>query len=187
MRRELLEGGVTEAEREAFELLPDDERQCAICKTTCFLSALTSVENKESTEIVCLRHFKSMECEPDKLILRYRYTLDELATLLKGVKARAESYEEWVEKVKKALEAKGDDRLDFSELKEMLEEAQTSKYPESELFEALTLTVEEAEKCQTVVHQLGNKKVGKNFVIRRQNKSFDSLRYVLTYYCVLHR
>ena len=45
----------TEAEREAFELLPDDERQCAICKTTCFLSALTTIDNKESNEIVCLR------------------------------------------------------------------------------------------------------------------------------------
>ena len=30
-----------EAEREAFELLPDDERQCEFCQTTCFLSALT--------------------------------------------------------------------------------------------------------------------------------------------------
>ena len=41
MRRQLLEAGVTEAEREAFELLPDDERQCAICKTTCFLSGIS--------------------------------------------------------------------------------------------------------------------------------------------------
>jgi hypothetical protein len=31
--------GTMEAEREAFELLPDDERQCEHCKTTCFLSA----------------------------------------------------------------------------------------------------------------------------------------------------
>ena len=69
LRRDLLEGGVTEAEREAFELLPDDERQCAICKTTCFLSALTTIDNKESNEIVCLRHFKNMECEADKLVI----------------------------------------------------------------------------------------------------------------------
>ena len=33
--------GTMEAEREAFELLPDDERQCEFCQTTCFLSALT--------------------------------------------------------------------------------------------------------------------------------------------------
>ena len=85
--------------------------------------------------------------------------MDELAALLTSVKARAECYEQWVDKVKAALEAKGEDRLDFSDLKEMLEEAQTTKYPETELFEALTLTVEEAEKCQTVAHQLGNKKV----------------------------
>ena len=80
--------------------------------------------------------------------------------------SRAECYELWVDNVKSSLEAKGDDRLDFSDLKEMLEEAQNSKYPETELFEALTLTVEEAEKCQTVAHQLGNKKVSIIFFLR---------------------
>jgi histone demethylase JARID1 len=117
------------------------------------------MDHRENKEIVCLRHFKSMECEPEKLILRYRYTLDELATLLTGVRARAESYEIWVDKVKIVLEAKGEDRIEFSELKSLLEEAQTRKYPLTELFEALTLTVEEAEKCQMVANQLGNKKV----------------------------
>jgi histone demethylase JARID1 len=71
-RRALLEGGVREAEREAFELLPEDERQCALCKTTCFMSALTIVNGREDQEIVCLRHFKSMEVDPANLILRYR-------------------------------------------------------------------------------------------------------------------
>ena len=100
-----------------------------------------------------------MECEADKLVLRYRYTLDELALLLQGVRARAESYEIWVDKVKEALEAKGDDRLDFDDIKELVEEAETRKYPDSELSEALTVTVEEADKCQQVANQLGNKKV----------------------------
>ncbi len=158
LRRQLLEAGVTEAEREAFELLPDDERQCAICKTTCFNSALTAVDGK-SNDIVCLRHFKAMECDPEKLILRYRYTLDEMATLLGNLKSRVECYDFWVDKTKKALEAKGEDREDLENLKEMLEEAQERKYPETELLEALQLTVEEAEKCQTVANQLGNKKV----------------------------
>ena len=45
-RRALLEAGVKEAEREAFELLPEEERQCAVCKTTCFMSALTIINGK---------------------------------------------------------------------------------------------------------------------------------------------
>ena len=46
-----------------------------------------------------MRHFKSMECEPDKLVLRYRYTLDELAAFLGTLKKRAEAYDEWISKV----------------------------------------------------------------------------------------
>merc|ERR1719433_2314067 len=77
-RRALLEAGVKEAEREAFELLPEEERQCAVCKTTCFMSALTIINGKEKQEIVCLRHFPKMDVDPGSLILRYRYTLDAL-------------------------------------------------------------------------------------------------------------
>ena len=40
-----------------------------------------------------------MECEPDKLVLRYRYTLDELAAFLGTLKKRAEAYDEWISKV----------------------------------------------------------------------------------------
>lgn len=72
LRRALLEGGVRAAEREAFELLPEDERQCALCKTTCFMSALTIVNGRDHQEIVCLRHFESMKVDPGNLILRYR-------------------------------------------------------------------------------------------------------------------
>ena len=36
---------------------------------------------------------------------RYRYTLDELAMMLAAVKARAECYDQWADKVKAALEA----------------------------------------------------------------------------------
>lgn len=40
-RMDVLAWGVSNAERETFEKLPDDERQCDYCKTTCFLSAIT--------------------------------------------------------------------------------------------------------------------------------------------------
>jgi len=96
------------------------------------------------------------DVDPSTLILRYRYTLDELATLLQGLKVRAESYDNWTTKVRAALEAKGEDRMDFVDLKKMFTEASDNKYPESELLEALQLTVEEAEKCQMVAQQLCN-------------------------------
>ena len=99
-----------------------------------------------------------MDVDPGSLILRYRYTLDELASLLQGLKVRAESYDSWTGQVRAALEAKGEERLEFTALKGMLTEAQTNKYPESELLEALQLTVEEADKCQMVAQQLCSSK-----------------------------
>ena len=107
---------------------------------------------------MCLRHFPKMDVDPGSLILRYRYTLDELASLLQGLKTRAESYDSWTSQVRAALEAKGEERLEFSSLKGMLTEAQNNKYPESELLEALQLTVEEADKCQMVAQQLCSSK-----------------------------
>lgn len=46
--------GVLSSEQEVFELLPDDERQCYKCKTTCFLSALTCSCSPD--RLVCLYH-----------------------------------------------------------------------------------------------------------------------------------
>ena len=99
-----------------------------------------------------------MDVDPSTLILRYRYTLDELATLLQGLKVRAESYDNWTSKVRAALEAKGEERMEFVDMKRMFTEASDNKYPESELLEALQLTVEEADKCQMVAQQLSSVK-----------------------------
>lgn len=52
--------GITEFERgEAFELLPDDERQCSVCKTTCFLSAMqcSCSPGRLSKFLAVWRHF----------------------------------------------------------------------------------------------------------------------------------
>ncbi|XP_071532238.1 lysine-specific demethylase 5A isoform X2 [Panulirus ornatus] len=158
LRRSLLHWGVTNAEREAFELLPDDERQCDFCKTTCFLSAVTCSCSQD--RLVCLRHYKMLcECPPENHTLRYRYTLDELPPLLHRLKVRAESFDHWAVKVKEALEAKPEDKLELAELREMVEEAEAQRFPDSELLQTLIQAVTEAEKCATVAAHLATKKV----------------------------
>ncbi|KAK2585208.1 hypothetical protein KPH14_009914 [Odynerus spinipes] len=156
LRKNLLEWGVTEAEREAFELLPDDERQCEACKTTCFLSAVTC--SCHSSQLVCLRHFTDLcDCPPEKHTLRYRYTLDELPIMLQKLKLKAESFDSWVSKVKEAMDPKND-KVELNELKELLNEAENKKFPDSELLTALTTAVQDAEKCASVAQQLLNNK-----------------------------
>ncbi|XP_045603249.1 lysine-specific demethylase 5A isoform X2 [Procambarus clarkii] len=158
LRRSLLHWGVTSAEREAFELLPDDERQCDCCKTTCFLSAVTC--SCAQDRLVCLRHYKMLcECPPENHTLRYRYTLDELPPLLQRLKVRAESFDHWAVKVKDALEAKPEDKLELGDLRELVEEAEAQRFPESELLQTLIQAVTEAEKCATVAAHLATKKV----------------------------
>ncbi|XP_034936200.1 lysine-specific demethylase lid isoform X2 [Chelonus insularis] len=156
LRKNLLEWGVTEAEREAFELLPDDERQCETCKTTCFLSAVTC--SCQSNQLVCLRHFRDLcNCPPEKHTLRYRYTLDELPIMLQKLKLKAESFDSWVTKVKEAMDPKAE-KIELSELKELLSEAECKKFPDSQLLTALTTAVQDAEKCASVAQQLLNNK-----------------------------
>ena len=174
-RQALLEGGVRRAEREAFELLPEDERQCSICKTTCFISALAT-DGKDDQEIVCLRHFSEMNADPSSLVLRYRYTLDELATLLQGLKTRANSSDTWIARVREALQAKDEDRVELLALKAMLHEAKNEGYPESELLDALQEVVEEAERCEVVAEQLCNNN-NKN---KKRSTGVGGLRYKLT-------
>ena len=69
LRRDVLEWGIKTAERVPFELLPDDERLCDFCKTTCFLSAITCSCTKD--RLVCLRHYdKLCDCPPSSHLLK---------------------------------------------------------------------------------------------------------------------
>ncbi|XP_022238310.1 lysine-specific demethylase 5A-like isoform X1 [Limulus polyphemus] len=158
LRKCLLEWGVTEADREAFELLADDERQCDFCKTTCFLSAVTC--SCDSSKLVCINHKEKLcSCPPSKHCLRYRYTLDELRIMLQRLKVRAESFENWNVKVKNALHAPENEKLDITELKELVQEAEANKFPKMELLDALEDVVQDAEKFSTLAQQLLSRKV----------------------------
>ncbi|XP_025106262.1 lysine-specific demethylase 5A-like isoform X3 [Pomacea canaliculata] len=158
LRKKLLDRGTVDAEREAFELLPDDERQCDICKTTCFLSSVTCPCSP--SRLVCLYHVDDLcHCPASRHCLRYRYTLDELPAMLHRLKIRAESFDNWNMKVTAALEASGTDKLDLGDFKELLQEADEKKFPDSELKNTLATAISEAEKCASVANQLVSKKV----------------------------
>ncbi|XP_032334970.1 lysine-specific demethylase 5D isoform X2 [Camelus ferus] len=155
LRKALLDKGITEAEREAFELLPDDERQCIKCKTTCFLSALACYDCPDS--LVCLSHINDLcKCSSSRQYLRYRYTLDELPAMLHKLKIRAESFDTWANKVRVALEVEDGRKRSFEELRALQSEACEGRFPNNELLKQLTDCLKEAEACVSQVLALVN-------------------------------
>uniref|UniRef100_A0A5F8G2F8 [histone H3]-trimethyl-L-lysine(4) demethylase n=1 Tax=Monodelphis domestica TaxID=13616 RepID=A0A5F8G2F8_MONDO len=157
LRESVIQMGVLLSEEEVFELVPDDERQCSACRTTCFLSALTCSCNPD--RLVCLYHPADLcPCPMQKKCLRYRYPLEDLPSLLYGVKVRAQSYDTWVSRVTEALSASLNHKKDVIELRVMLEDAEDRKYPENDLFRKLRDAVKEAETCASVAQLLLSKK-----------------------------
>lgn len=93
-RKALLDWGVTEADFVEFEHQADDFRQCMVCNTTLYVSAVSC--SCDSKRLACLRHFKQLcGCPAQMHVFKYRYTLDEFPPLLRKVKAIAElAYED---------------------------------------------------------------------------------------------
>ncbi|XP_060928394.1 lysine-specific demethylase 5A [Limanda limanda] len=157
LRHAIREMGVLSSEQEVFELVPDDERQCYKCKTTCFLSALTCTCSPD--RLVCLHHAEDLcDCPLGNKCLRYRYDLEEFPSMLYGVKTRAQSYETWAKRVTEALAADQKNKKDLIELKVLLEDAEDRKYPENSLFRRLREMVKEAETCSSVAQLLLSRK-----------------------------
>ncbi|KAJ8889467.1 hypothetical protein PR048_008966 [Dryococelus australis] len=158
LRKSLLEWGVTSSERVYFENLPDDERQCEMCKTTCYLSAVACGCN--SKRIVCLKHYALLcECPPKKHTMKYRYILDELLEMLQKVKFHAESFEQWAESAKRVLNDKKLPKPTLLELKKRLREAGERKIPEElDLLQDIKRVIIEGEKYSQVARQLLHRK-----------------------------
>ncbi|KAM4610231.1 lysine-specific demethylase 5C isoform 2-T2 [Polymixia lowei] len=171
LRKGLMERGITEAEREAFELLPDDERQCDKCKTTCFLSALACSNCSEC--LVCLYHTQDLcSCPTEKLYLRYRYTLDELLAMLHRLKVRSESFDSWANRVKEALEQEEGNKIGINDLEVLKKEAAEKKFPDNELLQKLNTVLKDIQHCQeTSTELLSNSKTSEGKMTLAELKS----------------
>lgn len=94
LRKKVKQMGIEESERELFEVIPDDDRQCMKCQTTCFLSALVTIhveDDNKPNKIYCLKHYEDKDIwrlAPSEYMLKYRYTVDELGAMIKKLRAR---------------------------------------------------------------------------------------------------
>uniref|UniRef100_A0A4W5NEW3 [histone H3]-trimethyl-L-lysine(4) demethylase n=1 Tax=Hucho hucho TaxID=62062 RepID=A0A4W5NEW3_9TELE len=157
LRDKVRKMGVLHCEQAEYDLLQDDERQCAKCRTTCFLSAITCPCSPG--QLVCLHHVQDLcSCPLTNYTLNYRFTLDDLYPMMNVVKQRAESYDEWASRVTETLEAKLDKKKSLSVFRSLINESESKMLPDNDLLRQLRLVTQDAEKCFSVAQQLLNGK-----------------------------
>uniref|UniRef100_A0A8C7VB44 [histone H3]-trimethyl-L-lysine(4) demethylase n=1 Tax=Oncorhynchus mykiss TaxID=8022 RepID=A0A8C7VB44_ONCMY len=157
LRDKVSKMGVQQSQQVEYDLLPDEERQCSRCRTTCYLSALTCP--CIPGQLVCLHHAQDLcSCPPNNLTLNFRFTMAELYPMMEAVTLRAESYTGWVSHVTNILEAKQDKKSSLEVLRSLVEDAEVKQFPQSDLLRQLCAVTLDAEKCAVVAQQLLNGK-----------------------------
>uniref|UniRef100_A0A665T9U0 [histone H3]-trimethyl-L-lysine(4) demethylase n=1 Tax=Echeneis naucrates TaxID=173247 RepID=A0A665T9U0_ECHNA len=157
LREKVKKMGVLHCEEAKYDHLQDDERQCAKCRTTCYLSAVTCPCSPGV--LVCLHHISNLcSCPVSNYTLNYRYTLDDLIPMMTAVKQRAELYDEWASHVIETLEAKLEKKKGLPVFRSLLAESESKMFPDNDLLRRLRLVTQDAEKCSSVAQQLLNGK-----------------------------
>uniref|UniRef100_A0A3P9HBK9 [histone H3]-trimethyl-L-lysine(4) demethylase n=1 Tax=Oryzias latipes TaxID=8090 RepID=A0A3P9HBK9_ORYLA len=157
LREKAKKMGVLDFKEAKYDHLQDDERQCAKCRTTCYLSAITCPCSPGV--LVCLYHIGDLcSCPVTNYTLNYRYTLDELYPMMSAVKQRAELYDEWACRVTETLEAKLEKKKGLPVFRSLLSESESKLFPDNDLRRRLRLVTQDAEKCASVAQQLLNGK-----------------------------
>uniref|UniRef100_A0A8C4HUX5 [histone H3]-trimethyl-L-lysine(4) demethylase n=1 Tax=Dicentrarchus labrax TaxID=13489 RepID=A0A8C4HUX5_DICLA len=149
LRDKVKKMGVFHCKEAKYDHLQDDERQCAKCRTTCYLSAVTCSCN--SGALVCLYHINDLcSCSVTNYTLNYRYTLDDLYPMMSAVKQRAELYDDWASLVTETLEAKLEKKKGLPVFRSLLAESESRRFPDNDLLRRLRLVTQDAEKCASV-------------------------------------
>uniref|UniRef100_A0AAQ4RSH2 [histone H3]-trimethyl-L-lysine(4) demethylase n=1 Tax=Gasterosteus aculeatus aculeatus TaxID=481459 RepID=A0AAQ4RSH2_GASAC len=148
--------GMVHTTEAKYDHLQDDERQCARCRTTCYLSAVTCPCSPGV--LVCLHHVNDLCSCPIVFSCSLRYTLDELFPMMTAVKQRAELYDEWASLVKETLEAKLEKKKGLPVFRSLLAESESKLFPDNDLLRRLRMVTQDGEKCSSVAQQLLNGK-----------------------------
>ncbi|XP_051532349.1 lysine-specific demethylase 5B-like isoform X1 [Myxocyprinus asiaticus] len=157
LREQAYKMGLWHSQQVDYDVLPDEERQCAKCRTTCYLSAITCPCSPD--QLVCLHHIQDLcACPVSSYTLNYKYTLSELNPLFQAVASRAESYDDWASKVNEILKANQDNKSDLEELRSLIVEAEKKMYPETDLLNHLRQIIQNAERSASMAQQLLNGK-----------------------------
>lgn len=153
LRKIVAQHGVKSVQRTAFELLPDDERLCEVCKTTCFLS---SVSCPNCSNMACLQHaLESCQCSFSIKVLNYRYTMDELKVMLDTIDHRVNVFDKWMKSTRTILHPSAPDIGRVQTLKKLVDEAEELKIPKCILLTQLRDEYRKAtENVETIVIDL---------------------------------
>uniref|UniRef100_UPI00358F3A27 lysine-specific demethylase 5D-like isoform X2 n=1 Tax=Myxine glutinosa TaxID=7769 RepID=UPI00358F3A27 len=156
LRRALRDKGITESERFHFDKLADDERQCTVCRTTLFLSAVVCPCCPEHK--TCMYHADDLcLCPPQKHILRYSYTVEELEPLLENLKVKAKDFDVWAEQVRDALQPGKLVKTGLHRLQSLVAESAKHGFPSSHLLQDLSQAIREAEEVGCLAAEILNR------------------------------
>jgi histone demethylase JARID1 len=152
LRHGVINDGVSRTAMEVFELLPDDERQCAVCQTTCFLSAVRCpcIPNK----LTCLHHYKQLcPCPVTDKTLRFRYNLHELKDLILSSQERASLYCEWASRVDQLLDGYNLPKQDITLMKQLLADGDTKRFHNCDQYRDLMSSFKDASLILTSIEE----------------------------------
>uniref|UniRef100_A0A4W5KY76 [histone H3]-trimethyl-L-lysine(4) demethylase n=1 Tax=Hucho hucho TaxID=62062 RepID=A0A4W5KY76_9TELE len=130
--------GVLHCEQAEYNLLQDDERQCAKCRTTCYLSAITCPCSPG--RLVCLHHIQDLcSCSLTN------YTLK---SLLDHSFVHCACVINYCDRLSSGL----------SVFRSLINKSELKMFPDNDLLRQLRLVTQDAEKCSSVAQQLLNGK-----------------------------
>ena len=141
-----------------FELLPETHRSCHSCRTLLFLSSIMC-DGCNSTRF-CLEDLDSpCPCGSPSRVFQYRYSGQELFSILDGARRQAEAYTEWMRGVEAVISAEQHDKPSLDEVEGLFERGTSLNYDGDSLTE-LCLIINKSKLVAKQTQQLLSKRNG---------------------------